>query len=87
MYAFALVYHQRIHQIVLIKGNGIVADRTYETLLEQPDVIVVDVDICKNVLQHSPQHVSRREKLFDTVGILSFDDGLFAFRVFPEDGL
>ena len=49
MYAFALVYHQRIHQIVLIKGNGIVADRTYETLLEQPDVIVVDVDVGKDI--------------------------------------
>ena len=87
MYAFALVHHQRVHQVVFIERDGIVADRAYESLLEQPDVIIINVDVGKNILQNSPQHVSCGEKLFDTIGVLSFDNGLFAFGIFPENGL
>ena len=87
MYAFAPVHHQCIHQIILIKRNGIATYRTDETLLKQTDLVIIDVDIRKDVLQYSAEHISCREEFFDTIGVFSFDNCFLTFGIFAEDGL
>ena len=41
----------------------------YEALLQQTDVVIVDVDIGKDIFQYSAEHISCGEELFDTVGV------------------
>ena len=87
MDALLLVHHECVHQIVLIEADGSATDGADEAALQQPDVVVVDVDVGEYVRKDGPQHVSGVEELFDTSGVHAFDDGLFALGAFTENGL
>ena len=49
VHALLLVHHEGVHQVELIKADGSASDRAYETALQQADVIVVDVDVGKDI--------------------------------------
>ena len=87
MHALLLVHHECVHQIVLVEADGSATDGADEAALQQPDVVVVDVDVGEYVRKDGPQHVSGVEELFDTSGVHAFDDGLFALGAFTENGL
>ncbi len=87
MHAFLLVYHERVHQIVFVEADGSAADGADEAALQQPDVVVVDVDVGEYVREDSPQHVSGVEELLDAGRIHTFDNSLFALGVFAENSL
>jgi len=49
VYALLLVHHEGVHQVELIEADGSASDRAYEAALQQADVIVVDVDVGKDI--------------------------------------
>ena len=81
------VHHDGVHEVVFIETDGPTTDGADEAALQEPDVIIVDIDIGEDVGQDGSQHVSRIEKLLNTAGIHTFDDGFFAFGTFAVDGL
>ena len=87
VHALLPIHHERVHQVVFVEADGSAADGADEAALQQADVVVIDVDVGKYVRKDGPQHVSGVEELFDTGGVHTFDDGLFAFGAFTENGL
>ena len=49
VHALLLVHHEGIHQVELIEADGSASDRAYEAALQQADVIVVDIDVGKDI--------------------------------------
>ena len=86
MHTLLTVHHDGVHEVVFIETDGPTTDRADEAALQEPDVIVVDIDIGEDIGQDGSQHVSRIEKFLDTAGVHTLDDGLFAFGTFAVDG-
>ena len=49
VHALLFVHHEGVHQVELIEADGSASDRAYEAALQQADVIVIDVDIGKDI--------------------------------------
>ena len=81
-----LIHHEGIHQIVFVERDGPFADGADKTTLQQTDIVVVDIHVGKDIVQDGAQHITRTEKLLDTRGVHTFDDGLFAFGILAIDG-
>ena len=54
-------------------------------MLQQPDLIVVDVDIGENVFHHGVKDVAGLYQLVDARAALPRDDILFRLRIFTID--
>ena len=54
-------------------------------MLQQPDLIVVDVDIGENVFHHGVKDVAGLYQLIDTRATLPRDDILFRLRILTID--
>ena len=47
---FVLLHVERVLQIVAVEGNGVVGNGRAERKLQQAALVVIDVDICKDIL-------------------------------------
>ena len=78
-------------EIEMIEGDGILADRRRERILQQAHLIIIDIDIGEHILHGGVQDITRLEEVIDTVGGLSLYDTLLIMRVFTvellRDGL
>jgi flavin-binding protein dodecin len=86
VYTLLAVHHNSIHKIELIKTDSASSDRADETALQQADVVIIDIDVREYIGQNGSQHISSVEELFNTAGIHTFDNSLFAFGTFTIDG-
>ena len=71
----------------MIERDGSPADRTRKRILQQPNVVVVDVDILENFLEHDVHHLTGLENLVHSCRPLSVEDVEFAVRRLPVDVL
>ena len=76
MIAQVAVYIYRVLNIITIEGDCILSDRTHERILQQSHIVVVDIHICKHILERNVKDVARLDKLVYTRRALSFDDTL-----------
>ena len=58
MHAFIFIHHHSIHQVEFIERDGSASDWTYETALQQADIIIIDIDIGKYIIEDSTQHIT-----------------------------
>ena len=70
-----------------VERHGILADRTGKGILQQAHLIVVYVDIGKDVLQGRVQDVARLDEVVDARGVLSFHYLFLAMGVLAIDML
>ena len=87
MDAFLLVHHERVHEVELVEADGSASDGADEAALQQADVVIVDVDVGKDVGEDRAQHIACIEEFFDAAGVHTLDNGLFAFGILTVDGL
>ena len=88
MEALVLVHKCGVHNVKLIKRDGITGrNRTDERILQQTDIIVVNIHIRKDILQHRAQHISRCKQLVHTRRAHSFDKGLLTLGMFTVNFL
>ena len=76
-----------IFYVVTIEGNRIFADRTGKRELQQSDLVFVNVDVGKHILQDHVQDVTRLKEMVDTRRVLSFDDVFLSLWILPIDML
>ena len=88
--ALFLPNHQRVNQEIAIKRNGIVANRTHETMLQQSHIIRIDIHVGEAVLNHVRQNVTRAEEVVKSCVLCSKDDALLRLwrlaEYFATDG-
>ena len=91
MEAFVSVHIERIYDIVAIKGDGPIADRTGEVILQETDLVIIDVNVSEDILQDLVDDITRLDDMVDTLGAGAQDDGLLTTRIltvnFLGDGL
>ena len=80
-------YVDGVLDIVAIKGDGILADGTGEGVLQQAHLVVVDVDIGEDVLEHCVEDVARLNQLVDTLALLTEDNVFRRLGTLAEDVL
>ena len=66
VHTLLFVHHQGIHQIIFVESNGSPTDGAHKTALQQTDIIIVDINVRKDIIQDSTQHIAGIEELFDT---------------------
>ena len=76
-----------IFYVITIEGNRIFADRTGKRELQQSDLVFVNVDVGKHILQDHVQDVTRLKEVVDARRVLSFDDVFLCLWVLPIDML
>ena len=81
------VHIDRVFDVEAVEGNGRLADGRGKLVLEQADVVVVDVDIGEDLLEHGVEDVARLEHVVDAVAALPLDDGLLGLGVLAVDVL
>ena len=74
-----LVHHERVHEVELVEADGSASDGADEAALQQADVVIVDVDVGKDVGEDRAQHIACIEEFFDAAGVHTLDNGLFRF--------
>ena len=57
---------QRVFDIVAVEGDGTIADRRRKGMLEQSHLVVINIDIGKDILRHGIQDIARLEEVVDT---------------------
>lgn len=87
MHALLPIHHERVHQVVFVEADSSAADGADEAALQQPDVVVVDVDVGEYVRKDGPSMSPVLKNSSIPVEFIRFDDGLFALGVFTENGL
>ena len=78
---FVLLHINRIHDVILIKGDTIVRNRTIKRVLEQAYTVFVHIHILENILQDRGHDISRIEQFVHTGRIDSLNNALLAFRM------
>ena len=71
---------QRILDIVAVEGDGAIADRRRKGVLQQANLVVINIDICKDILRHRIQDIARLEEVIDTSRALAFYDVFLCMR-------
>ena len=87
MVALVTVHIHRINDIIAVESHGILAYRTGKRILQESDLVVIQVNICKHILEQRVQDVARFKQVVDTRRVLPHDDALLAFRVFAVEVL
>ena len=85
MDATVTVDSQRILYIETVERDGSVANGRRERMLQDAYLVVVDVDIGKDILCHGIQYLASLEKIIDTRRALAFDDVLLVTRAATVD--
>ena len=83
MIARVVAYLYRVLDIVSIERHSILSYRRCERILQQSYLVVVEVDICEDILQHDVEDIARLYKVVDTCRTLSYDNVLFRLRRLP----
>ena len=81
MYALVLIHIDGIFDIKSIESDGILTYWRSERILEHSDLVVIDIHIGEDVLQHGRHDVASLEEIIDTCGVLTLDNGLFRVRM------
>ena len=81
------LHHEGILDVIAIEGYGILTNRRGEGILQHAYLIVVDVDIGKDVLDDGIQDVARLDKVVDTCRVHALDDGLLVVGLLTVDFL
>ena len=87
MEAIVVVYIDRILNVIAIETDGILADGTREGVLQEPDLVVVDVDIGKYLVHKGRQDVACLNEVVHTRGVHALDNRLLVVRVLSVDFL
>ena len=66
MYTTIAIYSQRVLYIKAIERNCTVANRRHERMLKDADLIVIDIDISKDILSDSIQYLASLEEVINT---------------------
>ena len=85
MEALVMIHHQRILDVIPVESDGILADGRGERKLEHTDLVVIDIDIRKDILHHRVQDFTRLYEVVDTRRVHAFDDDLLVMRFLPVD--
>ncbi len=84
--ALVAVHHQGIHDIILVKGNGVGGrKRAGEVALQQVDGVVVDVHVREEALQHGGHDVAGGEQLVQAFGVRAAHEVALRLGLFPVD--
>ena len=87
MIAQVTFYIDRVFDVIAIKGDGRTPDGTHERILKQSNIVVIDVDIRKNILHDHIQGFTRLQHLINALTLLSLDDAFLRLRLFAVDVL
>ena len=91
MEALVVADHQRVFDVIAIERDGATTDRRGEGILQHTDLIVVDVHIGKDILQHRGEDITRLHKIVDTRRVHTLDNDLLVVRLLAvnllRDGL
>ena len=79
------LYFQRVFNVVAIEVDALVADGRYERILQQPDMVLVEVYVGKDILDNGIDDVARLKQVVDALRSLSHDDGLLRTGVAAID--
>ena len=79
--AIALKLHRVLNKI-MVERNGRFTYRTWERILHQTHIIIIDVHILEHLLKHGVEHLTSLEDLIDTAATLTEQYGLFFLRIF-----
>ena len=76
-----------IFYIETIKRNRILTDRTCKGVLQQTNLVFININVGKHILQDGIQDVARLQEMIDTRRVLSLDNIFLALRTFAIDML
>ena len=65
METLVATHHQRVLDIIAIEGDSILTDRRREGILQHTNLIVVDIDVSKHVLDNGIEDVARLNLALD----------------------
>ena len=85
MEALVVVDHQRIFNVIAIEGDGSTTDRRGKGILQHADLIVVDIDIGEDILQHRGEDITRLNEIIDTRRVHTLDDDFLVVRFLTID--
>ena len=88
MEALVLVHECGVHNVKLIKRNGVTGrNRTDERILQQTDIVIINIHIRKHILQNRAQHISCGKQLVHPRRAHPFDNGLLTLGMFTVNFL
>ena len=87
MIAQVTIYIDRVFDVIAIKRDGRTPDRTHERILKQPNIVVVDINVRKDVFHNHVQGFTCLQNLIDTLTLMPFDDIFLRLRLFAVDVL
>ena len=76
-----------IFNIETIKRNRILTDRTCKGVLQQTNLVFININVGKHILQDSIQDVARLQEMIDTRRVLSLYNIFLTLRTFAIDML
>ena len=85
--ALVTIYIDGVLDVEAIEGDGVLADGRREGVLQEAYLVVVDVDIGKNLLHEGVEDVAGLYEVADACRVLSLDDGLLVVRLLAIDVL
>ena len=87
MVAHLVIDHDGVFDKEAIEAHGSAADGAGEGVLQQPHVVLIDVNILKDLLQCCVDHLTRGQQLVDAGVLLAMYDVLLRVWVFAENML
>ena len=87
MIAQVTIYIHSVFYVIAIKRDGRTSDGAHERILKQPNIIVVNINVRKDVFHNHVQGFTCLQHLIDTLTLMPFDDIFLRLRLFAVDVL